>query len=413
MSESDPGPAWRKSAERLLEAIPGVVSATIEGSRDAVSAVRVWYEPTWPAAQVMAAVDECLIKQGARLAATRFQAVVAQPDRRATRRERPDPAPEPAASPETPPDTFLRLAGHKIDEVQRGVMGVQVWIEWQGRTFSGAAVGPSAPAGALRTPAVATLRALHSLLQVLYEGPRQPGLVLENVVRITVEKAPVVVVALTASEKARPMLLTAAWADEGEPGLPVIMATLHATSRTVIRWMKEQPSKEQPPPDSGPSAPAGSRPVRIGTPEKRLILSDVAVDHGPSGELDVGVRLAGFGETVAKRRNGPADEAGQLEAGASATFEAVHELLKVGGLSGRHGKELRHAGAYRLRTGEHDIVVVVAEATIDGRNVRLAGSASADSGLERAAIAAALQATNPLVAHHVANTRPGAGADEN
>jgi hypothetical protein len=386
-----------------------------------VAEVRVWYEPTWPVAQVMAAVDESLIRQGARLAATRFHAVVAHPDRRATRRARPEraataaeahapaPAPAPAPTPEaTAPDTYLRLVGHKIEEVQRGVMGVQVWIDWQGRTFSGAAVGPAAPAGALRTPALATLRALHSCLQVLYEGPRQPGLVLENVVRIEVEKSPVVVVALTASERARPQILTAAWTDEGEPGLPVIMATLNATSRTVVRWLSESKRSAE----TGASGTSRQEGARIGTPEKRLILADVAVDHGPSGDLDVGVRLTGFGETVDRRRAGASDEAGQLQLGASATFDAVHELLKAGGLSEQHGEELRHAGAYRLRTGGHDIVVVLGEAMIDGRSVQLAGAASADSGVERAAIAAALQATNPLVAHRVANVKPAAGADE-
>jgi hypothetical protein len=405
LSEPDPRLTWRKSAERLLEGIPGVVSATIEGSREAVREVRVWYEPTSPPARVMAAVDECLIELGARLAATRFHAVVAQPDRRATRRARPEPEAELAAEAGAP-DTYLRLLGHKVEAVQRGILGVQVWIDWQGRTFTGAAEGPAAPAGALRTPALATLRALHSCLQTLYEGPRQPGLVLENVVRIEVEKSPVVVVALTASERARPQVLTAAWTDEGEPGLPVIMATLNATSRTVIRWLKESKRPEE-------GAPAGKVRVdgaRIGTPEKRLILADVAVDHGPSGNLDVGVRLTGFGETVDRRRQGSADETGQLELGASATFEAVHELLKAGGLSEAEGEELRHAGTYRLRTGGHDIVVVLGRASIDGRSVHMAGAASADNGVERAAIAAALQATNPLVAERVANQKPTAGA---
>src|SRR5437868_4907507 len=87
-------PPWNEAAERLLEALPGVVSARIEGTRDWVTDVRVWYEPTWPIDQVMAAVDHCLIGEGARLAATRFHATIAQPDRRAARRPRPEPLPE-------------------------------------------------------------------------------------------------------------------------------------------------------------------------------------------------------------------------------------------------------------------------------------------------------------------------------
>ena len=447
MMEPDPRPTWRESAELLLERIPGVVSASIEGSRDWVTAVRIWYEPDWPVRQVMAAVDECLIHEGARLAATRFDAVVAQPDRRAVRRPRADEAPAAPAPPAgpvsppapatpalpalsatptapdspssarpatpagaaTPPDTYLRLVGHRIEEVEPGIMGVQVWIEWQGRTFSGAATGPSLPASSLRTPAVATLRALHSCLQVLYQGPRQPGLVLETVVRITVHDTPVVVAALTAAEKARPRLLTAAWPDQGEPGVPVIMATLHATSRTVTRWLNEAKAVDAKGATTT-AAPAAQR-IPIGTPENRLILADVAVDHDPSGNLDVGVRLNGFGESVGRRRSGRAEEATQLELGASATLEAVHELLKVGGLTEHHAGELRHAGAYRLRTGEHDIVVILAEASVEGRSVQLAGAASADGGLERAAIAATLQATNPLVADRTAGVELPVGAD--
>ncbi|MEQ9401699.1 MAG: hypothetical protein RJQ04_21210 [Longimicrobiales bacterium] len=37
---------WHTPAERMLEGIPGVVSATIEGERHSVYEVRVWYEPT-------------------------------------------------------------------------------------------------------------------------------------------------------------------------------------------------------------------------------------------------------------------------------------------------------------------------------------------------------------------------------
>ena len=377
---------WNEVAEQLLESIPGVVSATVEGSREWVSEVRVWYEPTWAADQVMAAVDSRLIQEGARLAATQFHAVVAHPDRRAARRARPERATTTSAGQGNTP-VALKLAGHRVDEVQPGVVGVQVWIEWQGRTFSGAAMGPAATAGRLRTAALAALRALHSCLQVLYEGPRQPGLVLESAVRITVENSPVAVVALTASENARARSLTAAWPDEGESELPVILATLQATSRTVTRWLN-------PPP-----APAKSEAARSGTPgERRFALVDFDVDHSPAGDLDVGVRLAGFGEAVDRRRNGRDDETAQLQLGASATLDAVHELLQLGGWQERQGGKLRHAGACRLRTGDQDIVVVLAETSMDGHRIPLAGATSADSGLERASITAALQATNPLVA---------------
>ncbi|NJD20529.1 MAG: hypothetical protein FIA95_14760, partial [Gemmatimonadetes bacterium] len=165
--------------------MPGGVSAIIEGPRHSVSEVRVWYEPTWPVGQVIEAVHECLTKDvGARVGEARFHAVVAQPARRTERRARPAPEPTATVGWKGSSAEPLRLVGHRVEEVRPGVVGVEVWIAWRGRTFSGAAIGPDVPPGSLRTPALATLRALHSCLQVLYQGSVQPGLVLESAVRV-------------------------------------------------------------------------------------------------------------------------------------------------------------------------------------------------------------------------------------
>jgi hypothetical protein len=370
---------WEESAERLLESVPGVVSAAIEGTQYSVSEVRVWYEPTWPLGQIIEAVRECLTRDAkARLAAARFHAVVAQPDRRLERRPRPHGASASSARWDGSQSAPLRLVGHEVEEVGEGMVGAQVWIEWEGRTFSGAAVGPSVPPGSLRTPALATLRALRSCLQVLYDGPLLPGLALDSAVHVTVGDSPIAVVALTASENARARFLTAAWPDEGMPSLAVILATLHATSRTVTRWLAEgQP---------------------MASTAQRFTLVDFKVDRGPSGGLDVGVRLAGNGAAVDRRRNGSDSETSHLSLGAVATLDAVRELLRLGGWRERHEGDLRHAGTCRLKTGEHDLVVVLAEALTKDHRIPLAGATPADGGLERAAITATLQATNPFVA---------------
>ena len=99
---------WRESAERLLERIPGIVSATIEGTQHSVFRVRVWYEPTWPVSQVLEAVRRCLIEDAkARIVATRFQAIVAQPDRRGERRPRFEGAPAPTPYRALSPDASI------------------------------------------------------------------------------------------------------------------------------------------------------------------------------------------------------------------------------------------------------------------------------------------------------------------
>jgi len=375
---------WHDTAEALLENIPGVVSATIQGPPDDVAEVRVWYEPTWSVGQVIEAVHDCLTrKAGARLGAARFHAVVANPDRRAGRRPRP--GREDAGGPAVwgSEGAILRLVGHKVQEVGPGVVGVEVWIEWDGRTFSGAAMGPDSPPGGLRTAALATLRALHACLQVLHSGPRPPGLVLDSAVQVNVEGTPVAVVSLTASENARPQALTAAWAAQDTPELAVILATLHATARTVTRWLAGEPRG---------GAPAA----------QRFSLVDYGVDQAPSGELDVAVRLSGFGQLVDRHRQGLGDERARVRLGASATLDAVHDLLKFGGYGRPDDEGMKHAGACRLRTGDQDLIVVLAEALMDGHRIPLAGAISADAGVERASITAALQATNALVASRTA-----------
>ena len=133
-----------------------------------------------------------------------------------------------------------------------------------------------------------------------------------------------------------------------------------------------------------------------------MTLVDFEVDNSQSGDLGVGVRLAGFGEAVDRRRNGGDNETAHLQLSASATLDAVQELLRIGGWNERRDGDLRHAGACRLRTGEHDIVVVLVEALKNGHRVPLAGATSADSGVERASITATLQATNGLVADRTA-----------
>ncbi|NJD20784.1 MAG: hypothetical protein FIA95_16050 [Gemmatimonadetes bacterium] len=179
----------------------------------------------------------------------------------------------------------------------------------------------------------------------------------------------------------------------------MILATLHATSRTVTRWLSEEPEGSV-----GPFA------TSIGPEESalaagatgRFTLVDYEVDHSPSGDLDVGVRLAGFGEAVDRRRNGSGNAAALLELGASATLDAVHDLLRIGGWQEHHDGDLQHAAACRLRAGEQDVVVVLAEALMNGHRVPLAGATSTDGGVERASITATLQATNAIVADRTA-----------
>ncbi len=138
---------------------------------------------------------------------------------------------------EVPYDGFIRLVGHRVREVQPGVVQVEAQITCRGRPFNGAASGPGGPPDRLRVPALATLRALDACLQIFYLGVSEPALVLDNVVEVSVGDFPVAVVMITASEQANTTPLVAACPLVGMSDLAIILATLQATTRTVSHWL--------------------------------------------------------------------------------------------------------------------------------------------------------------------------------
>ena len=131
----------------------------------------------------------------------------------------------------------IRLVGHRVREVQPGVVQVEAQITCYGRDFNGAASGPIASSDRLLVPALATLRALDACMQIFYLGASQPALVLDNVVEVSVGDFPVAVVMITASENENATSLVAACPLVGMSDLAIILATLQATTRTVTHWL--------------------------------------------------------------------------------------------------------------------------------------------------------------------------------
>ena len=158
--------------------------------------------------------------------------VVSQPTESPTGRPKSPPGKDPV-----PYDGTIRLVGHRVREVQHGMVQVEAQITCEGRTFNGAASGPVAAADRLRVPALATLRALDACLQIFYLGYSDPALALDNVIEVSVGDFPVAVVMITASEKANVTPLVAACPLVGMSDLAIILATLQATARTVSHWL--------------------------------------------------------------------------------------------------------------------------------------------------------------------------------
>ena len=135
------------------------------------------------------------------------------------------------------PVETIRPVGHRVREVQPGVVQVEAQITCEGRDFNGAASGPVPPPDRLRVPALATLRALDACMQIFYLGVSEPAVVLDNVVEVSVGDFPVAVVMITASEKVNATSLVAACPLVGMSDLAIILATLQATTRTVSHWL--------------------------------------------------------------------------------------------------------------------------------------------------------------------------------
>ena len=136
-----------------------------------------------------------------------------------------------------PYDGTIRLVGHRVREVQPGVVQVEAQITCEGRTFNGAASGPLDAPDRLRVSALATLRALDACLQIFYLGTSEPTLALDSVIEVSVGDFPVAVVMITASDKSSSTPLVAACPLVGMSDLAIILATLQATSRTVSHWL--------------------------------------------------------------------------------------------------------------------------------------------------------------------------------
>ncbi len=133
----------------------------------------------------------------------------------------------------------IRLVGHRVREVQADIVQVEAQVAYQGRTFSGAASGPVAPPDRLKVPALATLRAVDSCLQLFYLGISQPTLVLDDVVEVSVGDFPVAVVMITASQEENTTPLVAACPLVGMSDPAIILATLQATTRTLSGWLSK------------------------------------------------------------------------------------------------------------------------------------------------------------------------------
>ena len=130
---------------------------------------------------------------------------------------------------------------------------------------------------------------------------------------------------------------------------------------------------------------------------RRLELQDLQLEKRPQGGFGISVRLADNDRSIGAQREAAGTEEDCLEVPADAALGVIQEFLRAGREDGL-SVVLRFMAARRLRSPQHDVVVVLVEAIVRGRRIPLTGAASATDGVERASILATLQATNAFVA---------------
>ena len=475
---------WMRGAERLLETLPGVLFASLEGDLERGTEVRLRVEEEPPVSEILEAARDALGGSAAECPpGVFFRVQVASGGGESPYGQDKTVEESSAASPNVPESGGIRLITHQVRSIGAGVMGVELTLGLLGRRFAGGASGQANRPGSARVPALATLSALGSYIRFASTGVGGPTLELEDVSEFSLGGSRVAVVVVTMSGHAAPLI--AAWPLKGASGPAVVRATLEAAARRVTRlssgedrpfreaihllepagvggsggvlWrqaesllettraigsarivldsvkgfrihvlaISEVPqwevsrmvmtllkenlglrvrrdqitvvqsrlSAEELDRVLGRSPPIASTEV----PEafvSRLTLADLHIVDAMGGKKEVGVRIVGGANSFDGRRQAAGGDGALLRPLAEATLDAV------GGLMQRAGRPvalfLKEVRRFRRR-GDQGVVVLV-EATADGRKTLMSGAAFSAESFERTSVAAVLQATNAFVA---------------
>ena len=225
---------WIRGAERRLETLPGVLSASLEGDLDRATEVCLRVEEDPPVSEILEAVrdvlggnaDECPLGAFFRIQVES----VGDESPYILDEIHEDPA---VASRDTLESGGIRLITHQVNEVSPGVVGVELTLGLGGRRFAGGASGQANSPRRVRVPALATLSALGSYIRFASEGVGGPTLALESVSEFSLGGSRVAVVVVTMSGHAASLI--ASWPLTGASGPAVVRATLEAAARRVTR----------------------------------------------------------------------------------------------------------------------------------------------------------------------------------
>jgi hypothetical protein len=140
-----------------------------------------------------------------------------------------------------------------------------------------------------------------------------------------------------------------------------------------------------------PSEPSGTPEAGSPAPEQRLVMSDYRFTRTPAGVCRAEVVLTAHGRPpVRGSAEGAMSDAGQLRVAAEAALRAI-EAASV-------DIRLELLGVKCMRAFDAMVVIVAVAAQRNGSPLRLLGCVQVQDTLDRAAVLAALDATNRVCA---------------
>ena len=118
---------WMRGAERLLETLPGVLSASLEGDLASATEVRLLVEEDPPLSETLEAVRSALQASDDVSALGAFFRIEVTSVRDREPQVREQPYDEPAATLRDRPESGgIRLIAHEVNDVSPGVVGVEL-----------------------------------------------------------------------------------------------------------------------------------------------------------------------------------------------------------------------------------------------------------------------------------------------
>ena len=283
---------WKRAIEPLLEKVPGVLSASLEGDVDGATEIRLLVDGDRRVPETLESARAALAEDASRYAeGACFRIQIASAQGQTTERGTFD-APAGDFRDERGRNC-LRLITHQVHEVSPGIIGVEVTLGLGDRRFAGAASGQATPRGRTRVLALATLRGLTSYVQSLSQGFIAPSFELESVSESSLNGSRVAVVVVTMAGHAAPLI--ASWPLLDASDTAVILSTLEAAARPISRWsIRREPAGIAGLPSSFPQHEAESLLESVGAIVSACLVPDdasgfrihvLATEEMPRGEV--------------------------------------------------------------------------------------------------------------------------------